>query len=130
MLDAMTEMISEPADDSAGENTVIGVVATNGRMSKSHVKKVAQMAHDGIARAVNPSHTMFDGDTIFALATGEVPADPTLVGAYAAEMVAQAIRRAVLSATTLGGVRAISESYSPETCEIYASLARNILHSC
>ena len=110
MLDAMTEMISEPPDDSAGENTVIGVVATNGKMSKSHVKKVAQMAHDGIARAVNPSHTMYDGDTIFALATGDLPADPTLVGAYAAEMVAQAIRRAVLSATTLGGVRAISES--------------------
>ena len=68
------------------------------------------MAHDGIARSVNPAHTLFDGDTIFALATGELAADATVVGAYAAEAVAKAIRRAVLSATSLGGVRAVSDA--------------------
>ena len=98
--------LSRPAP---GENTVIGVVATNGRLSKAEAQKVAQMAHDGIARAINPAHTMYDGDTIFALATGEAPADATLVGAYAAEMVATAIRRAARSATSLAGIRAIAD---------------------
>ena len=87
---------------------MIGVVATNGTLNKPQAQKVAQMAHDGIARAVNPSHTMFDGDTIFALATGEVSAGPSLVGAYAAEAVAMAIRDAVRSATSLAGIRAIA----------------------
>lgn len=97
---------------SGAENTVIGIVATNGTLNKPQAQKVAQMAHDGIARAVNPAHTMFDGDTIFSLATGELPADPTLVGAYAAEMVAKSIRRAVRSATSLGGVKAIADECS------------------
>ena len=73
--------------------TVIGVVATNARLDKEQVNKVAQMAHDGLARAIRPAHTMFDGDTIFALATGEDFADVNLVGAYAAEVTAEAIRR-------------------------------------
>jgi L-aminopeptidase/D-esterase-like protein len=76
-------------------NTVIGVVATNGKLSKEGANKVAQMAHDGLARAIRPAHTMFDGDTIFALATGKKRADVNLVGAFAAEVVAQAIVRAV-----------------------------------
>lgn len=108
VLDAIEAMMVAAEQPSAGENTVIGVVATNGALSKAHASKVAQMAHDGIARAVNPSHTMFDGDTIFALATGEIPADVSFIGAYAAEMVATSIRRAVKAATSLAGVRAIS----------------------
>lgn len=110
VLDAMVEVMTEPATVSANENTVIGVVASNGILNKAQATKVAQMAQDGVARAVNPAHTLYDGDTIFALATGAVAADPTIVGAYAAEMVAHAIRRAVRSATSLGGVRAASES--------------------
>ncbi len=105
-LDAMASMAAEAG---SAENTVIGVVATNGKLSKTQAQKVAQMAHDGIARAVNPAHTMFDGDTIFALATGDIPADTSIVGACAAEMVAKAIRRAVRRATTLAGVRAIAD---------------------
>jgi L-aminopeptidase/D-esterase-like protein len=73
--------------------TVIGVVATNARLDKEQINKVAQMAHDGLARAIRPAHTMFDGDTIFALATGEVVADVNVVGAFAAEVTAEAIRR-------------------------------------
>ena len=88
---------------------MIGVVATNARLSKVQANKVAQMAHDGLARAVRPAHTMYDGDTIFALATGEIDADVNLIGAYAAEVTAAAIRNGVRAATSLGGVRAWSE---------------------
>jgi L-aminopeptidase/D-esterase-like protein len=84
--------------------TVIGVVATNARLSKEQVNKVAQMAQDGLARTIRPAHTLFDGDTLFALATGRVPAGGTLVGAYAAEVVAQAIVRAARTATAAGGL--------------------------
>ena len=87
-------------------NTVVGVVATNGRLSKEQVNKVAQMGQDGIARAVRPAHTMFDGDTLFALATGDVASDVNLVGALAADVVAEAIGRAVRAAEAAGGLPA------------------------
>ncbi len=95
-----------PAPTPATSNTVIGVVATNARLTKDHANKVAQMAQNGVATTVRPAHTMFDGDTIFALATGQVEADVSVVGAYAADVVAMAIRNGVRSATTLAGVRA------------------------
>jgi L-aminopeptidase/D-esterase-like protein len=84
-------------------NTVVGVVATNARLTKEEANKVAQMAQDGIARAVRPAHTMFDGDTLFALATGGKRADVNPVGAYAAEVVAQAVVRAARAAEGAGG---------------------------
>jgi L-aminopeptidase/D-esterase-like protein len=87
-------------------HTVIGVVATNGRLTKEEVNKVAQMAQDGIARAVRPAHTLFDGDTLFALATGDKRADVNLVGAYAAEAVAEAVARAARTAEGAGGLPA------------------------
>jgi len=90
-----------------GESTVIAAIATNANLSKARVSKIAQMAHDGLARAIRPAHTMHDGDTIFALASGEVPADATVIGAFAAEMMAQAIRNAILSATARGGIPAV-----------------------
>lgn len=80
-------------------NTVIGIVATNATLTKEAANKVAQMAHDGLARAIRPAHTMFDGDTIFALTTGQHPVnDINLIGAFAAEVTAQAIVNAVQSA--------------------------------
>jgi L-aminopeptidase/D-esterase-like protein len=82
--------------------TVIGVVATNARLSKEGVNKVAQMAQDGMARVLRPAHTLFDGDTLFALATGQRRGDVNLVGAYSAEVVAQAIVRAVVAARSEG----------------------------
>ena len=109
VLEAFAAASSHSPAPPANESTVIGVVATNGALDKTAAQKVAQMAHDGIARAVNPAHTMYDGDTIFALATGEIPADTSLVGAYAAEAVASAIRDAVRRATSLAGVRAIAD---------------------
>jgi L-aminopeptidase/D-esterase-like protein len=85
-------------------NTVIGVVATNARLDKQEANLMAQMAQDGLARAVRPAHTLFDGDTIFALATGERRADVSIVGAFAAEVFAAAILRAVLAAAPAGGL--------------------------
>jgi len=75
-------------------HTVIGAVATNARLTREEVNKVAQMAHDGLARTVRPAHTMLDGDTLFALSTGKRNADVSIVGAFAAEVVAQVADRA------------------------------------
>lgn len=93
----------------SGSRTVIGVVATNATLMKEEVNKVAQMAQDGIARTVRPAHTMVDGDTLFALATGGVEGDVNVVGAYAAEVVAEAVVRAVRQAEGAGGLPAWSE---------------------
>ena len=88
-----------------GENTTIGVVATNAVLSQVEAKKMAMMAHDGFARAISPSHLPSDGDLIFSLATGtfEGEANLTLIGALAAEAMADAIVRAATQATSLPG---------------------------
>jgi L-aminopeptidase/D-esterase-like protein len=91
------------------ENTAIGVVATNARLDKEQINKVAQMAQDGLARTVRPAHTMLDGDTIFALATGEKKADVNIIGAYAAEVFAQAMLRAVHTAESAAGLPSANE---------------------
>jgi len=93
---------------SKGKDTVIGVVATNADLDKEAANKVAQMAHDGLARTIRPAHTMLDGDTIFALATGEHTADVNIVGAFGAEVFAQAILRAVQAARPVAGIPAIN----------------------
>ncbi len=92
-----------------GGNTVIGVVATDARLTKEEANKVVQMAQDGVARMVRPAHTMDDGDTLFALATGEREADVSLVGAYAAEVVAEAVLRAVKTARGAAGLPAYGD---------------------
>ena len=92
-----------------GGNTVIAVVATNAKFDKAQATKVAQMAHDGLARTIRPAHTLLDGDTVFALATGQKKADVSTVGAYAAEALAQAIVRAVQAAKPAGGLPAAGE---------------------
>jgi len=89
------------------QNTVLGVVATNARLDRAQVTRVAQMAHDGIARAVVPSHSLYDGDTIFALSTGTLAGgEVTVVGALAAQLMAQAIVNAVRHAVGAGGLPA------------------------
>jgi L-aminopeptidase/D-esterase-like protein len=94
-----------------GENTTIGVVATNARLTKAQVNRVALMADDAYARAINPAHTMGDGDTVFALATGRWSGTPdmTIVGALAAEAMADAIVRAGTQATRAGGIPAVRD---------------------
>jgi L-aminopeptidase/D-esterase-like protein len=95
----------------SGENTTIGVVATNASLTKAEANKLAQMAHDGLARAVYPAHTPWDGDTIFALATGEVDgeADLIVLGTVAADVFAAAILDAVRSAAGLEGLPSVSD---------------------
>jgi L-aminopeptidase/D-esterase-like protein len=106
-LAVMKSLVSKTILEFAGpRDTVIGVVATNAQLNKEEANKVAQMAHDGLARAVRPAHTMFDGDTLFALATGSIKADVNTVGAYAAEVVAEAIMRAVKTAEGVVGLPA------------------------
>jgi L-aminopeptidase/D-esterase-like protein len=87
------------------------VVATNARLTKEGCNRVASMAHDGLARAIFPAHTLYDGDTIFALATGahDLPVDPSIIGGYAALAVEAAIRAGVRAAATLGGARASND---------------------
>lgn len=75
--------------------TTIGVVATNARLTKEEANLVAMMAHDGLARAIRPSHTLYDGDTLFVMATGKQAGDVSAVGHTAAEVIADAIVRAV-----------------------------------
>lgn len=94
-------------------NTVIGVVATNAKFNKEQINTVAQMAQDGIARTIRPAHTMVDGDTLFALATGEKKADVNVVGAFAAEVVAQAILNGVRAARSIAGLPAWIDRSSP-----------------
>lgn len=86
-----------------GENSTIGVVVTNAKLNKAQAEKMAQMAHDGFARTINPVHSMWDGDTIFAAgtATAKAATDLTTIGAVGAEVMAQAVNRAVLSATSI-----------------------------
>lgn len=90
-------------------NTTLCVVATNACLNKEQVNKLAQMAQDGLARAINPSHTMYDGDTVFALSMGDKSGDLTTLGAAAANVVAEAIVRAVQQAETLAGIPAIKD---------------------
>jgi len=99
------------ADALPGANTTIGVVATNATLTKAQATKVAQMAQDGLARAIYPAHTTRDGDTVFSLATGrlDAPADVTLIGALAADVMAEAILRAVRLAEGLPGIPSVSD---------------------
>jgi L-aminopeptidase/D-esterase-like protein len=87
------------------ENTTIGIVATNARLTKAQATKMAQMAQDGFARAISPAHTPADGDTIFALATGTLAGegDVMLLGTLAAEVMADAILHAARAATGIPG---------------------------
>jgi L-aminopeptidase/D-esterase-like protein len=98
-----------------GQNTTLGVVATNARLTKTQATKISQMAHDGFARAISPAHTPFDGDTIFTLATGkhQENVDLLTVGALAADMIAEAIVRAARAATGIPGYPAVRELSEP-----------------
>jgi L-aminopeptidase/D-esterase-like protein len=90
----------------AGQNTTIAVVATNARLDKAQTSRMALMADDGLARAIVPAHSLGDGDTVFALATGRLSGDfnVTLIGALAADALAEAIVRAAVLAESSGGL--------------------------
>jgi L-aminopeptidase/D-esterase-like protein len=92
-------------------NTTIACVATDAPLTKSAARKLAQMAQDGLSRVIRPAHTMFDGDTVFALSTGGLPSAPnvdplllTALGSLAADLLSEAIHRSVLEARPAGGL--------------------------
>ncbi len=92
------------------ENTIIGAVATNARLDKTQLTKIAQMSHDGLARTVFPVHTQYDGDTIFALSCGGIEGvEVSLIGTLAVLAVTEAILRAVRKATSIAGIPAVAD---------------------
>ena len=109
------------------QNTTIAVVATNAVLSKAQALKIAQMAHDGMARAIRPAHTMFDGDTIFALGTGEIDlgslpgsisGNITAIGSAAADTLSRAIVHAMLAAETIEDCMLGYCDQYPDACSI------------
>ena len=103
--------LSRSVQPRAVENTTIAVVATNARLTKIDVTRMAMMADDGLARAIYPAHTIGDGDTVFSLATGvwSGRADASIIGALAADVLAEAIVRAAAQAQSLGGLPSARE---------------------
>lgn len=95
-IDSATTIVSSrELGNFAGQNTTIGVIATNAKLTKSETNKLASMGHDGYALAIRPVHTMFDGDTIFALSTGEKTGDINTIGTAAVFAIAYAIDNAI-----------------------------------
>ncbi len=93
-----------------GTNTTLVVVATNAGLTKEQANKLAQLGHDGLARVISPVHTMYDGDTVFALSTGDAKADMIPLGVAAVEVVAEAVKRAVRLAKGLGGIPGLADT--------------------
>ena len=93
------------------DNTTIGVVATNAKLTKAQCKKISQMSHDGYAKAIFPIHTPHDGDTIFTMSTGEieVEADLTLLGSLATEVVEKSIINAIKNAKSIQNIVSYKE---------------------
>ena len=90
-------------------NTTIGVIITNGKFDKSQLCKIAGMTHNGYARSIRPVHTSMDGDSIYAMSVGEVPADKDMVGTLAAQVMSEAILRAVQNADSAYGLVAAKD---------------------
>ncbi len=104
----MAQQYSEKKNIFSG-NTTIGVVATNGIFTKSEANKLASMAHNGYARTMRPAHSIFDGDTIFTMATGKVEADINVVGFLAARTMERAVVNAIKSAESAYGFKSYRE---------------------
>lgn len=85
-------------------NTTIGIIATNGILTKAEANKVAELAQNGLARSINPVHTMLDGDTVFTMATNEIKGDINLIGTMASEVMSRAITNAIVSAESCQGL--------------------------
>ncbi|WP_288480455.1 P1 family peptidase [uncultured Clostridium sp.] len=90
-------------------NTTIGIIVTNANFNKAQAKKISSMAHNGFARTMKPAHTMFDGDTIFTMATNYIDADVSTVGMLAANVMEKAVLNAIKNADTLNNVISFKE---------------------
>ena len=112
----------DPDRDELLRATTVAFVATNARLTKAQANKVAQMADDGLARAIRPAHGTGDGDTVFALATGTVTANPNIkqIGGAAADVLSRAIIRAILAADGIHVGSCNVNSY----CELFPQSCR------
>lgn len=112
MLADTAQLLSQgrKPDAEAGGNTTLGVVATNVALSKPQVEKLAKLAQHGMVKALSPAHTMFDGDTVFAVSTGPLTGDFTRLGVVAADVLAAALARSVTQATSLAGVPGLGDA--------------------
>ena len=107
-MEYMAESI-EAVDNKFVGNTTLAVIVTNASFSKAQLCKIAGMGHDGYARSIRPVHTSADGDSIYAVSVGNVSADQDLVGSIAADVISEAILRAVRSAGSAYGYPSASE---------------------
>lgn len=114
LLDTEKVMIDNYSDKTNlfSGNTTIGAIVTNAEFSKSEITKIASMSHNGYARTMRPAHTIYDGDTIFALSTGKVEADQSIVGMLAARVMEKAVVKAIKSAKSAYGLKSHSELYN------------------
>jgi len=102
-------MAEAPVFGGPVENTTLAVVMTDAELDKLQCGIVSRVAHDGLARAVDPVHTPRDGDCVFTMATGKVPGNVFQIGVAAADAVAASVRRAVRAAEGLGGALAVRD---------------------
>ena len=111
LADTETIMIEAYADrkNLFSGNTTIGIVATNATFTKAQMTKIASMSHNGYARTMRPAHSMYDGDTIFAMSTGGVEADQSVVGALAARVMERAVVAAIRNAEPLCGLKCCAD---------------------
>ena len=93
----------------AGTNTTLGIVATNAKLSKPQARKLAQLAQHGLVKGLSPAHTLYDGDTVFAVSTGSHTADPIQLGIVAADLMAESLSAAVKAARSVGGVPGLGD---------------------
>jgi len=103
----MAKMLQEtepPPGAGMGENTTLAVVATSAKLTKEETNWLARIAHDGLARVIAPVHTLYDGDTIFALSLGSAKSNLLSLGAAAVEAVSEAVKRGVRMARTVAGI--------------------------
>lgn len=109
-LDMAKALMSGHGGPRFGTNTTLAVVATNAGLTKEQANKLAQLGHDGIARVISPPHTMYDGDTVFALSTGTAKSEMIPLGAAVVEVVAEAVKRGVRLAKGLGGIPGLADT--------------------
>lgn len=124
-LPFLSHAVKDPRRPHRAKNTTLAVVATNVELNKAQATKVAQMAHDGIARAIRPAHTMYDGDIIFALSTGKKKMDTmgthgkwgdqaaqlNAIGSAAADTLSRAIAHALVNAKSIAGMQGYRDIY-------------------
>ena len=103
--------VFEASSSRAMTNTTIGIIVTNGILDKSQLNRIAKMAHDGYARSMRPSHTLYDGDTIFVISTNTIDVKPptNLVGTLAAQVIEKAVINGVKSAQSLSGYKSFND---------------------